>query len=694
MPKCTFRFAILVSCTAPWCAAQLTPPPTRVDPVTETLHGVKITDPYRWLEDQNSPATREWLAAQDKFARTWLDAVPGRDTVRKKLEALLKIDSVGTPTVRHNRYFFSRRMAGEDRASLIVRRGYGGKDEVLVDPTTATDDATTSVQYFGISEDGSLVAFGARRGGEDEVSVRLLDVDTRKFLPDALPRGRYFGFSFKQDKSGFYYSRFVVAEGSRVYYHAMGSPGSTDQEIFGKGYGPTQNVGGQLSENGRWLLIEVSDGVPAKRTELYFQDVAAKGPIRSLLKEEGEFDVADGGDMLFLITNWKASKRRVIRVDLTHPAPELWKEAVPESSLPIERASTAGGRIFVSYLDNVATRVKQFDRDGKSLGDVKLPGIGTAFGPFGRWMDDEAFFNFTSFVDPNTSYRLQVSTGKRDVWFRPTVPVRSEDFETKQVWYASKDGTKVPMFLVSRKGLTPDGNRPVLLTGYGGFNVPSTPAFSSQAVLWAEMGGVYAVANLRGGGEFGEAWHRAGMFEKKQNVFDDFIGAAEWLIQNRYTQPARLAIIGGSNGGLLMGAMMTQRPELFGAVVCGAPLLDMLRYQKMLVGSWWVSEYGSADDPKQFEYLYKYSPYHNVKKDGKYPAVLFVTGDSDTRVDPSHARKMAALMQAGNKSANPILLRYDIKGGHSGIGSVNKTLDQQVDQVAFLASRVGLKPGD
>ena len=690
MPKSLLTVAPLIVLLAPWCAAQSTPPPAKVDPVTETLHGVTITDPYRWLEDQNSPATREWLAAQDKYARAYLDSIPGRDQLRKKLEALLKIDTMSVPIVRNNRYFFSRRLASEDRASLCIRQGLGGKDEVLVDPKTATDDSSTSVQYFGVSEDGSLIAFGSRRGGEDESSIRLLDVATRQFLPDTLPRARYFGFSFKKDNSGFYYSRFVVGQGSRVYYHAMGS-NAGDKEIFGQGYGPNQTISAGLTDNGRWLFILVSEGVPAKRTEFYYQDVAAQGPIRTLLKEDAEFDPNEAGDLLFLNTNWKAERRRIIRVDLNHPAPESWKEVVPESSLAIESARAVGGRLFVTYLDNVSSHVKQFDADGKPLGDLKLPGIGSAGGPIGRWIDNEAFLTFTSFVDPNTSYRYEVSTGKQDVWFRPKVPVRSEDFETRQVWYTSKDGTKVPMFIVARKGLPLDGNRPVLLTGYGGFNVSETPAFSAPAALWTELGGVYALANLRGGGEFGESWHRAGMFEKKQNVFDDFIGAAEWLVQNHYTKPARLAIQGGSNGGLLMGAMMTQRPDLFGAIVCGAPLLDMVRYHKMLVGGWWAAEYGSADDPKQFEYLYKYSPYHNVKKGTKYPAILFVTGDSDTRVDPSHARKMTALMQASNASANPILLRYDIKGGHSGFGSVNQTIDQQADQISFIAARLGVK---
>ena len=671
-------------------AADFTPPPTKAEPVTETLHGVTITDPYRWLEDQNSPETRAWLAAQDKFARAYLDNVPGREQLRKKFEALLKIDSVGSPVVRKGRYIFSRRLAFEDRRSICLRQGFTGKDEILVDPAKVTDDPTSSVQMLGLSEDGDLLMYGIRRGGEDESDVRLLDVNTRKPLPDQLPRGRYFSFAIKPDKSGFYYSRFTVGQGTRVFYHAMGSDPRQDKLIFGEGYGPTQGIGVELSANGHWMLIQVGDGVPTRRTELYFQRVGQPGPLQTLLKEDGEFDPDFAGDMLVMNTNWKAPNRRILRVDLNHPAPDQWKEIVPESKLAIDRATLHGSRLFVSYLENVTTRIRQFDIDGKPLGDLALPGIGTAGLAGGRWEDDEAFFGFTSFVEPGATYRFSVSTGKRDLWFRPRIPVDTGNIEAKQVWYTSKDGTKVPMFVVHRRDLTLDGNRPTYLTGYGGFNLSSMPTFSSVAALWAEAGGVYAVANIRGGGEFGESWHKAGMFEKKQNVFDDFIAAAEWLVQNKYTQPAKLGIVGGSNGGLLMGAMMTQRPGLFGAIICGAPLLDMLRFQKMSVGAWWTAEYGSSDDAKQFEYLYRYSPYHNVKKGTKFPAILFVSGDFDTRVDPAHARKMTALVQAANAADNPILLRYDTKGGHSGIANVSKTVEEQVDQVGFLAARLGL----
>jgi prolyl oligopeptidase len=667
-------------------------PPTKAEPVTETLHGVTITDPYRWLEDQNSPATRAWLEAQESYARPMLDAIPGRDALRKKLDALLRIDVIGTPEVHQGRYFFARKLAGEDRYSLMVRQGFGGKDEVLVDPKVATDEPTTALSYLDISDDGNLVAFGARRGGEDEVSVRLVDVRSRKFLGDALPRGRYFGFALKHDKSGFYYSRHSNEVGSRVFYHAMGTPVSDDREIFGKGYAPSHLIACGVSDNGRWLLISVQEGVPAKHSEVWFQDLHTPGaPIRNLVKDDAEFNIALGGDWLFLLTNAKTPNRKVLRIDLKNPAPEHWNPVVPEGKLAIEGIAAAGKRLFVTYLENASTRIAQFDADGKPLGDLKLAGIVSASGPHGRWADDEAFLSYSGFTEPGATNRLHVSTGKQETWFQPKVPVRSGEMETRQVWYASKDGTKVPMFLVARKGVTPDGNLPVLLTAYGGFNVSLTPQFNPIAALWVEMGGVFAQPNLRGGGEFGEAWHRAGMFEKKQNVFDDFIAAAEWLIQNGYTKPGRLAIRGGSNGGLLMGAMMTQRPDLFGAILCGAPLLDMVRFHKMLVGGWWAAEYGSADDTQQFAYLYKYSPYHNVKKGTRYPAIMFFTGDSDTRVDPSHARKMAALMQAANASDNPILLRYDTKGGHTGSGSVNKVVEEQVDQIAFLAARIGMK---
>jgi prolyl oligopeptidase len=671
-------------------AADFTPPPTRSEAVTEVIHGVAITDPYRWLENQNSPETRRWLDAQEKFSRGYLDSIPGRDALRRKLEALIRIDSVGTPTLRGGRYFFSRRLASEDRASLCMRASLTGKDEVLIAPADASPDPTVSIAWRGFSEDGVLAAWGVRIGGEDETDIRFLDISTRKPLADRLPRARYNGVAITPDRKGVYYGTVGGAHGSRVWCHAFGSDASADREVFGEGYGRLDFIAPEVSPDGRWLAIGVFQGVPAKHTEIFLKDLKNGGAFEPVLKEDAQFDASFAGDSLILTTNWKAPNRRVFRVPLATPGREHWKEIVPEGKLAIDGVSAAGHRIFVSYLEDVHTRIREFDAGGKALGELALPGLGTAGVPRGQWDSDEAFFSFTSFVNPATTFRLDVAGGKRDVWFKPRIPIDTGNMETKQVWYRSKDGTRVPMFIVQKRGIALDGARPVLLTGYGGFNVSETPAFRAAAVWWVERGGVFAEPNLRGGGEFGEAWHRAGMFEKKQNVFDDFIAAAKWLVANHYTTPAKLAIEGGSNGGLLMGAMMTQRPDLFGAIVCGAPLLDMLRYHKMSIGSIWATEYGSADNPKQFEYLRKYSPYHNVHKGTRYPAILFMSGDSDTRVDPAHARKMTALMQADNASANPIMLRYDTRGGHSGIGNIGKSIDQTLDQISFLAARIGL----
>jgi prolyl oligopeptidase len=657
--------------------------------VTETLHGVAITDPYRWLEDQNSPETRAWLDAQIGYTQAFLSRIQVREKIKQRLAQLTRIDSYGIPIERHGRYFFGRRLANENRASICMRTGVEGQDEVLVNPSDVDKDESTSVFIAGVTQDGRLLTYGVRRGGEDESELRILDLATRRLLPDGLPRARYFGMAIKEDKSGFFYSRFTTEQGSHVFYHAMGKPLSEDREIFGKGYGTDALISVELSEDGRWLLISVEIGVPPKKVEVWTQDIAAGGPIKPVVTDvDAEFRPFIRGDRLYLWTNWNAPNWRILTADLRDPARDKWKEIVPESQWPIDGASGAAGRLFVTYLEDVKSRVKQYDPAGKYLGDLTLPGIGSVAGPDGRWAGDEAFFYYTSFVEPGTIYRFMASSERSQVWYRPPIPIHPDDYEVKQVWYESKDKTRVPMFLVYRKGLQADGNRPVFLTGYGGFASSETPVFSRVAAVWAEMGGAYAVPNLRGGGEFGEKWHRAGMFERKQNVFDDFIAAAEWLVSNHYTQPRKIAIEGVSNGGLLVGAAITQRPDLFGAAVCGYPLLDMLRYQKFKVGSYWVTEYGSADDPKQFPYLLRYSPYQNVKKGTQYPAVMFMSGDFDTRVDPLHARKMAAFMQASTGSDRPILLKYDTKSGHSGGKPVNQQIEDDADWISFLWAEV------
>ena len=673
------------------CLAQehKAPPRTRIDNMTETLHGVTVNDPYRWLEDQDSPETRAWIKAQNDYSSSVLGALPFRNRIRERLTQLLKIDTISTPFARGGRYFLTKRRADQNQAAIYVRNGLNGKDEVLVDPNTMSADQMTSVQIQDVSPDGKLLVYGLRQGGEDEVTISLLDVDSRKELPDRLPKGRI-GVSLKPDKSGFYYSKFINNVGGRIYYHAMGTDAARDVEVFGKGYGPAVAVFMNVSPDGRYLFLYASHGSAGDKTELYFQDLKTNGPIKTIVSDiDAGFSTDIAGDHLYLLTNWNAPNRRVLDVDLRKPERANWREIVPEGATVITGISAVGDKLFVDYLENAASQIKVFDPSGKHVRDIALPAIGTSSGMKGDWDRDEGFYTFNSFAQPTTIYRYEVSSGKQEIFARLSVPVQSDQIEVKQVWYESKDKTKIPMFLVYKKDIKLDGSNPTFLTGYGGFNVSLTPGFSSLAAYWAESGGVYAVPNLRGGGEFGEKWHKAGMLANKQNVFDDFISAAEWLIKQKYTSTSKLAISGGSNGGLLVGAAMTQRPELFQAVVCSYPLLDMIRYQSFLVARFWVPEYGSAENAEQFKYIHAYSPYHQVKKGVKYPAVLFMTGDADTRVAPLHARKMAALVQASTGSDRPVLLHYNTKAGHSGGLPVSQIIEDQTDELSFLFWQLG-----
>jgi prolyl oligopeptidase len=666
------------------------PPTTRTGEVKEVIHGVEIADPYRWLEDQNSPETRKWIDAQNAYSRPILDKLPGRARIGKRLAELMSFDQVSVPHTRGDRYFFSHRLAGQDQPAIYVCDGLNGRDRVLVDPAPLSPDHTASVSLLDVSEDGKLLAYGIRRGGEDEVTVKLLEVDTRKELADELPRGRY-GISFMPGPTGFYYSRFEKA-GPRIYYHAIGKPASQDALVFGEGYGPEMGMNARVSDGGRYVLIQVSEGSAGDRTEIWVKDLKRGSAFTPIVKGiRGRFSGRIGGDTLYLNTDWEAPNGRVIAIDLRNPARDRWRVLIPEGKDAIAGFSASAGQLFVTYLHDVTSTLSVFNTDGKRVRDLEVPGIGSVSGVSGEWDGRETFFEFDSFHTPPTIYRYEAATGKQHVWYIANIPIDRGKLELKQVWYSSKDGTKIPMFLLHRKGLKLDGNNPVFLTGYGGFDVSLTPAFSPTAVLWAENGGVFAQPNMRGGGEFGERWHEAGMFEKKQNVFDDFFGAAEWLIKSGYTKPSRVAISGRSNGGLLMGAAITQRPDLFGAVVCGYPLLDMVRYDQFLVARWWVPEYGSASDAAQFKYIYGYSPYQRVRRGVKYPAVLFVTGDADTRVDPLHARKMAALVQADTGSDRPVLLRYDTKAGHSRGLPIGKQIEDLTDELAFLCWQVGVE---
>jgi prolyl oligopeptidase len=675
--------AILVISSTSSVQAQVPkPPPSSVDNFREVIHGVEIIDPYRWLEEQDSPETRAWIDAQNKYTHSLLDGLPSRPLIQKRLSELLRVDSVSTPFEQGGRYFLYKKRAEDDLSILYVRQGLNGKDEVLIDPHPLSPDHTTDIGLLDASSDGKLVVYSVRRGGQDETELRVMDVDKRKDV-DQLPHALYRGVSMKKDGSGFYYNVQRRDTGIRVFYHAIGIDPSKDVEVFGNGYGPDKWVGGSVSEDGKYLLFGVQHGWA--RSEVYVQKLPG-GPVQPIVNDiHAHFNAWFAGDRLVMQTDWQAPNKRIVVVDLNDPAREKWREIVPEGPDAIAGFSLVGGKLFVSYLHNVTTQMKIFTLDGKALGEVSLPGLGAASGLTGRWGSKEAFFSFRSFVTPQTIYRYDVQTGKTELWARLKVPFKSDEFEVRQIWYSSKDGTKVPMFLVHKKGLQPDGKLPVLLYGYGGFNVSQTPRFSSSAAIWVEQGGVYALANIRGGGEFGEAWHKAGMLDKKQNVFDDFIGAAEWLIKNKYTDPSRLAIQGGSNGGLLVAAAFTQRPELFQAVLCQFPDLDMIGYYRFKNNNPpALLEYGNASDPAQFKYLYSYSPYQKVKPGEKYPAVLFTTGDQDTRVPPLQARKMTARLQAASTSGKPVLLLYDTKAGHAGGRPLSKIIEDVSLELTFL----------
>ncbi len=668
------------------------PPETRRDDLQETLHGVTISDPYRWLEDQDSPETRAWINQQNEYTHKLLDSWPGRERLEKRLSELKKVERITSPIERNGRLFYRKRGADQEQAVIYMRDGATGRDEVLIDPNAMSADHSTNVQIADVSKNGKLLAYILRVGGKDESELHLLDVEAKRDLGDVLPPRDYFDVSFLPDTTAFYYST-MLEDGPRVRLHKMGTKPEADTDVFGKGYSKDIIIVADVSEDGRHLVIQVFHGSAADKVEIWVRDLNTNGPIVPVIKDmDSRFFASAVGGELFLQTNYKAPKGRVMALNLAKPAPENWREVVPEAENAIESVTLAGGKILVAYVKNATSMVRAFEPDGKLAFELNLPALGAVNDVQGKWENHAAYFSYASFAIPATIYQCDMSTGKQSVWAQVKVPVDPSKFEVSQIWYASKDGTKVPMFLMHARGIRLDGSNPVLLEGYGGFMVNNTPYFNADAIVWAERGGVYGLANLHGGGEFGEAWHQAGMRAKKQNVFDDFIAAAEWLIQNKYTNPSKLSILGGSNGGLLVGAALTQRPDLYQAVICWHPLLDMLRYDRFMEAQFWVSEYGTAKDPEQFQWLYAYSPYQHVKKGVKYPAVLFMTGDGDTRVAPLHARKMAALLQADTSSGRPILLRYELKAGHSGGRSATQDIGDSVDQLSFLFWQLGVSP--
>ncbi len=568
------------------------PPATEAKPVTEDVHGTKITDPYRWLEDAKAPETRAWIGEQMKYTEEYLSKVKIRPEISSELTRLMQVDKYSVPSERGGNYFFEKRLPDEGQMSIYVRHGLKGQDQRLIDATKLSADQNTSVEIDDLSKDGTLMAYGIRAGGADEESVHILDVATQKQLSDVLPNARYFGISLTPDKQGLYYSR-VDDAGSLVYYHHFGTPASGDQLIFGKSFegetlGPMQLVGAGITENERYLLIIVENGVPAKRVDVYAKDLRqADAPVRKVIHGmDNRFNPVNYGDDLYVMTDYQAPNYRVVKVAISDPDPQHWTTIVPEGKDVISAVAIAGGKLFVSGLHDVATQTRIFSLEGKQVGELSYPTLGTASEISSRESSNDAFYSFQSFTIPETVYHYNLATGKTDVFARQNVPFNSEDYEVKQVFYTSKDGTRIPMFISSKKGAKRDGHTPTFLYAYGGFLVNLTPQWNPKAAWWMEHGGIVAQPNLRGGGEYGEKWHEAGMFEHKQNVFDDFFAAAQYLFDQKYTDPRNLAIRGASNGGLLMGAAMTQHPEMFGAISCGYPLLDMIRFQNFLVGKW------------------------------------------------------------------------------------------------------------
>ncbi len=686
-------------------ATPSTPPKAKVEPVEDTVQGHKIVDPYRYFENPNDPDTKLYVEEELNYTRSILDPLPGRDKINARLSQLLMIGTVGAPQLGGRYYFHTRREGNQNQPILYVREGLNGIDHSLVDANQMSADGTVALDWWYASEDGKYVAYGTSPGGSEVSTLHVIETASGKLLPDSIERTRAASLAWKHDNSGFFYTRYPkkgeVPAGQEVYYrhvfyHALGTDPAQDPLIFGEGRAPEWWPNVNLSDDGRWLLIDEEHGWT--KTQLFLQDLTTKNPPTEITAGKDFQYIGDFFEgKLYITTNEDAPHYRVFVVDTANPKRENWKEIIPQSDAVLQNASVTGGKLLAQYEHNATSELKLFSLDGKKLADIPLPSIGNVFSVSGRYDRNEIFFGFQSFTVPPSVYRVDLNNVQSTLWAKVDAPsIDPSQYEVQQVWYASKDGTKVPMFVVSKKGIEKNGQNPTLLTGYGGFNISSTPAFSRSAYLWMEHGGIYAVANLRGGAEFGEEWHRAGMLEKKQNVFDDFIAAGEYLIAQKYTDKDHLAIQGGSNGGLLMGAMITQRPDLFRAVICQVPLLDMLRYQNFQIAKLWIPEYGSADDAAQFNWLYAYSPYHHVKQGVEYPAILFMTGDTDTRVDPMHAKKMAALLQAeaknGASQQKPILLRIETKAGHGQGKPVTKQIEESTDVYSFLFWQLGLKP--
>ncbi len=675
-------------------------PPTRTEPIVDLLHGVAVADPYRWLEDEHIPEVQAWMAVQDEVARIELSALPDRTALLERFRSLLYFDAVSAPLHRKGRFFYSRRHADREKSIVYWKQGEEGAEQVLFDPNSWSEDGTTGLGGWSPSRDGRYVAYAIKEHNSDETVTRIRDVALGTDLPDVIPGTKYASPSWTPDSSGFYYTQVPpIGEGvtiaerpgfAQVKFHRLGTEPGTDVVVHEATGNPKTFIHGAVSRDGRWLVVTVQHGWNA--SDVFVRDLTMpEGAWQTLVAGvDALFEVGVWNGSFYIHTNDGAPRYRVFRTEATRLAREAWSEIIPEGDATLEGISLVGNRIAASYLRNAATVIQVHELDGTFVRTVAMPPFGSSGGVSGNSDEDTGYFSYTSFTEPQVIYRTSIGTGEVAEWARITLPVDTSEMCAEQVFYPSKDGTRVSMFLLYRKGTERNGANRTILYGYGGFNVSLTPAFSQSRTVWLERGGVYAIPNLRGGGEYGEAWHRDGMLLKKQHVFDDFIAAAEYLIAERWTSPRHLAISGGSNGGLLVGAALTQRPDLFRAVCCAVPLLDMLRYHLSGSGQTWIPEYGSADDPAQFAALHAYSPYRVAIDAGPraYPAVYFESADHDDRVDPLHARKLAAALQAVQTTDLPVLLRIERNAGHGGADMVRQTVERLADQLGFLEQQL------
>ncbi len=702
MPRTLPTISLLLIATAALADAPKYPA-TPTKPVTDELHGVKLTDPYRWLEDEKAADVQAWVTKENEVTRTYLDKLPERAAVIARLEKLIRVPTESGLRVFGSEYYFTKRDPQQNQAILYCRGASydaAARGRAIFDPNTYSSDGTIAMDWYFPSDDGKLVALGTSVGGSENSTLQIIDANTAEPMAERIPGTKFCSLAWLPDASGFYYTRYPLPKEvpagdenyfNHVYFHKLGTKWKDDPKVWGEGEPKEKRADVETSADHKRLFM--STRLDWAKNDLFVRDISAapNGAFTPVAKGLDALTSGDYlGDRLLLLTNYRAPRYRVVEAVAGESNPEKWKDLIPQQRGVIQSMSIVDGKIVLGILDDVCSRIVIYDGNGKQADEVTLPTLGAVSAINGNYNGTDFFFAFESFAYPPTSYRYDLKGRKLEQIARVPIDIDPNAYETKQVWFNSKDGTKVPMFLVFKKGLKFDGQCPTLLNGYGGFNVASTPRFRNGLFVWLDRGGVYAVANIRGGGEFGSEWHHAGRLEKKQNCFDDFIAAARYLCDNKISNPKKLAAIGGSNGGLLMGAMITQAPELFRAIICAVPLLDMIRYQQFSMARFWIQEYGSSENPEQFKYILKYSPYQNVTK-SNYPAVLIETGDSDGRVDPCHARKMAALLQANNTSATPILLRYEAKAGHGAGKPISKIVDAQADEWVFLMNELGVK---